>query len=114
MKFFVKLIIFFVYLFCCYKSDIPTHCLQHQVAGKWIFEATVAKKYNLDSIYNLKCGILDHTNDKSIVQASMDTNLFVQKFTVELKSDNTAVYNSVDEKGLVNIFLFKLFKILKT
>ena len=102
MKFFAKLIIFFIYLFCCYKSDIPTHCLQHQVVGKWNFEATVAKKYNSDSIYNLKCGISDHTKEQSIVRASMNKDLFIEKFDVELNSDNTAIYNSINEKGLVN------------
>jgi len=104
MKFFVKLIIFFVYLLSCYKSDIPTHCLQNQVVGKWVFEATKVKKYNLDNIYSLKCGISDHTRDKSIVKAFMNNDLFTEKFSVELNKDNIAVYSSNSEKGLVNKF----------
>ncbi len=106
MKFFAKLIIFFVYLLCCSRSDIPTHCLQHQIVGKWIFEATEAKKYDLDSIYNLKCGISDHTKEKSIVKSYMDNNLFVEKFSVQLNSDNTANYNSDSEKDLVRKIIF--------
>lgn len=104
MKFYVKLIIFFVFLIYSTKSDIPTHCLQHQVVGKWIFKGTVAKKENLETIYDLKCGISDHTSDRSIVNANMDKNLFVENFTIVLNADNTAVYDSVSEKGLVNFF----------
>lgn len=103
MKFFVKLIIFFVFLLSCYKSDIPTHCFQHQVVGKWVFEATKLKKYDLNSIYGLKCGISDHTKDKSILKASLNNEFFTEKFSIELNSDNTAIYTSTDEKGLVII-----------
>ena len=93
-------------------SDIPTHCLQHQVVGKWVFYQTEAVPKNLAELYQHKCGIIDHTNVEDIAKFNMDKSLFKESFEIELKKEEhtaTIIKSSNDSKGpTVNkIFKFK-------
>lgn len=103
MKFFVKLlfIVFFFFLVKI-KSDIPTHCFKSQVEGKWIFSGTKTQKYTIKNLYDLKCGIKDHTSDISISKSIIPDNQFTEKFSIILNDDFTANFEGNDGKKLVN------------
>jgi hypothetical protein len=100
-------IIFLTIVFCLlqiHKSDIPTHCLTSQVTGKWIFKSIPTKRYNsLKDLYNLKCGIKDHTLLSSIYNQYKNINekLFTNSFKVDLRKDMTAVMKNKKGKKIV-------------
>lgn len=106
MKFIVLLFTYIFYYFALsvVKGDIPTHCLKSQVVGKWIFTATKTQKYNINNLYNLKCGIADHTSETSIIASSLPEKQFIEQFTITLNQDSTANYITKDGKDIVNLY----------
>lgn len=89
MKFIMFLII---YLLSCsftfIKSDIPVHCLSHQIVGKWVFYQTEATYKNLKERYNHNCGIRDHTRVDQIITARNFYN-FIKTKKIEVNFDES-------------------------
>lgn len=104
MKYLINLVLLFACLLSIVKNDIPTHCLQSQVVGKWDFEATETEEKNINSLYNFNCGISHHTEVKSIMNSLFNKNYenkFIKKFTIVLNMDHTALYSSETEQNVV-------------
>lgn len=82
----------FVFVIICsivlIKCDIPTHCLQHQVVGDWIFYQTEAVRKSLSQLYQHKCGIFDHTKVSEINKFKMNESLFKYSFQIHLSKDH--------------------------
>lgn len=90
MKFVILFALFVVLKIFSIKCDIPTHCLQHQIVGEWIFYQTEAVPKSLSQLYQHKCGISDHTRVESINQSKMDKSLFINSFQINLNKDHSA------------------------
>lgn len=90
----MKLKLFFIFVITCslaiVKSDIPTHCLQHQVFGDWEFYQTEPKEMQVPDLYQHKCGITDHTKVSEINKFNMEKSLFKNSFKINLNKDHTA------------------------
>jgi hypothetical protein len=124
----MKLLFFLSIIIICslsiIKPDIPTHCLSHQIVGKWIFYQTEAEPKTLMELYKNKCGIMDHTKVSDILNVQIEKSQFKNSFEVTLDKDHKAtVTKSFDgfkgskvkyfkqiktffQKKLKNIFLF--------
>lgn len=90
---FLKTIITLLLCFCFdkTKSDIPTHCLNHQMLGRWIFYYTEPTTKTLAQLYDHKCGINDHTDANTINQFNMNLNLFKKSIEVSFYEDHSTV-----------------------
>lgn len=90
----MKLKLFLIFVISCslaiVKSDIPTHCLQHQIFGDWEFYQTEPKEMHIPELYQHKCGITDHTKVSEINKFNMDKSLFINSFQINLNKDHTA------------------------
>jgi len=90
----MKLKFLIAFVFACSLTlvfcDIPTHCLQHQIFGKWVFYQTEAKEIKIPELYQHKCGITDHTKVSEINKFNMDKSLFKNSFEINLNKDHTA------------------------
>jgi len=108
MKYLINLVLLFACLQSLVKNDIPTHCLQSQVVGKWVFQATETEETNINSLYKLKCGINHHTHVNSIINSlsNIENNKFTKKFSIVLNSDHTAFFSSETEQNVVIILIF--------
>ena len=96
----MKLLIIYVCLFnlLYINSDIPTHCLKSQVAGKWKFSLTAPqimdREKNIEKLYQLTCGHQVPSHEKSSYEAAIDSQLFVNSIVIELKQNNEAILNN--------------------
>lgn len=89
-------LICFIALFNLMKTDIPTHCLSHQMVGEWVFYQTKPEVKELAQLYQMKCGVRDHTNKDEINKFNMDVNLFKHSFKIRFDRDHNAEIFQVD------------------
>lgn len=87
----------FLTLFKLMITDIPTHCLSHQMVGDWVFYQTKPEVKELAELYQMKCGIKDHTNRDEINKFNMDVNLFKYSFKIRLDRNHNAEIFAVDD-----------------
>jgi len=89
----MKLTLFIVFVLGCsltfIKSDIPTHCLQHQMLGDWEFYQTDSKEITIPELYKHTCGIADHTKVSEINKFNMDKTLFRNSFKIRFNKDHS-------------------------
>lgn len=86
---YLSLICFFA-LLNLIVTDIPTHCLSHQMIGDWVFYQTKPEVMEIPDLYQLKCGIKDHTNKDEINKFNMDLGLFKNSFKIRFERGHSA------------------------
>jgi hypothetical protein len=72
------------------KSDIPTHCLSHQITGNWVFYQTEAVKLSLKDLYKHKCGISDHTRVDDIMTPMINKKDYIHNFKIKFDKNHEA------------------------
>jgi hypothetical protein len=60
------------------------------MVGEWVFYQMKPEIKELPELYQLKCGIKDHTNKDEINKFNMDLNLFKNSFKIRFNRDHSA------------------------
>ena len=115
----MKLKLFIIFVISCslalINCDIPTHCLQHQIVGNWVFYQTEAVPKNLAELYQHKCGIKDHTKVSEIQKFNMDKSLFKNSFEISLnvehKAKITKSFEGLKGSKVISLFLYLFIKL---
>lgn len=79
-----------------YKADIPTHCLKSQEVGTWEFKATKTVKKSLADLYQFSCGHQIPSHENTALKFNMDMQTFTEKFTIELRESDEAIYKDAN------------------
>lgn len=104
MKFTLLISAIIICLFCICRCDIPTHCRKSQEVGLWEFKATKPIKKSLGELYKFSCGHMIPSSESTAMKLNMNLQTFTDKFTIELKDSDEALYSDANISGLVFIY----------
>lgn len=94
MKFLVLIMFIISSSISVIKSDIPVHCLSHQITGNWVFYQTETEEKTLPELYKHKCGISDHTYVQDIMNPKINKKDYKNKFEIKFEDNHKAIITS--------------------